>query len=413
MLRRNTLERRLFFWLLAIGLLPPLAILSLALAVGTGWIEWLGTLGPWDRVADSGRDLIEAATLASPADSAVLAAAARHESELSVSLVQASRWTFLGQRIGTLLSIVAILAVIGLATAALLAARSIAVALARPILELVAWSDALAAGQPLPPPASAEARDTAEVHSLRRAMRSAADRIAEARARELEAERLRAWGEMARRVAHEMKNPLTPLRLAAWRIHRAQAGDPALAEAAEVITRETERLDDMARQFAALGRPPEGPATDVDVGELLLGLLDSDLPPHVGRSLVVAPDTPLIRAHYDSLHRAFRNLIRNAAESIEVAGTKGGSLDVRVSRTAGDGVQVDLADDGAGFPPGFAERIFEPDVTLRAGGTGLGLAVVRQAVSAHGGEVFAITREPAGAVFTVRLPGAPPDRAAP
>lgn len=407
MLRRNSLERRLFARILVLALLPPLAVLAIALAAGAGWFEWLGTLGPWERVADSGRTLIESATRAAPADSALAADAARHEQQLSLSLVQASRWAFLGQRLGTLVSIVALLAVVLLATAALLAARSMAAALARPIRDLVDWSDALARGEPLPQPAPGESTEVLEVRALRGALRSASDRIALARARDLEAERLSAWGEMARRVAHEMKNPLTPLRLAAHRIGRAAADDPALLEVAEVITEETDRLDEMARQFAALGRPPEGPPSEVDLPELLAGLLDSDLPPGLRHTLDVAPGTSPILAHYDMLLRAFRNLIRNAVESIQVASPQGGTVAVRVSSTAGGGVEVSIADDGAGFPPGLAERIFEPDFTLKAGGTGLGLAVVRQAVTAHGGEVMASACDAGGALFTVRLPAAP------
>lgn len=411
MLRRNSLERRLFAWLLVLALLPPLAVLAVALAAGAGWFEWLGTLGPWQRVADSGRDLIEAVSRAAPSDSAVVAAAARHERELSQSLVQASRWTFLGERVGTLVSIVALLAVVVLATAALVAARSIAAALARPIHDLVEWSDALAQGRPLPASSPAEADEIGEVRALRNALRSAAERIAAGRARDLEAERLRAWGEMARRIAHEMKNPLTPLRLAAHRLARGTA-DPGLTEVAQVIAEETDRLDDMARQFAALGRPPEGPPSEVDLPELLSGLLDSDIPPAIRHTLEVAPGTPRILAHYDTLHRAFRNLIRNAVESIQVASGQGGAIEVRVSSTADDGVEVAIADDGAGFPPGLAERIFEPDFTLKAGGTGLGLAVVRQAVLAHGGAVRAGARPAGGAEFTVRLPAAPARTAA-
>jgi two-component system nitrogen regulation sensor histidine kinase NtrY len=405
MLRRKSLERRLFGWLLVLALLPPLAVLGGAVAVGAGWFEWLGTLGPWERVADSGRALIVAAAPAAENDSALAAAAARHERELSHSLLQASRWAFLGERLGAVLSIVAMLIALVLASAALFAARRLAQGLARPIEDLVAWSERMGRGEPLPPEAPEEASEVREVRTLRAALRRSSTEIAQGRERALEAARLLAWGELARRVAHEMKNPLTPLRLAAHRLAHAGEDAPIVREVAEVIAEETARLDEMARQFAALGRPPEGPPSEVDIAELMAGLIKTDVSPHLDPSLYVAPGTSTIVAHYDALLRAFRNLLRNAVESVE--GKGGGSIEVRIAPVADGGVEVLIADDGAGFPAGLAERIFEPDFTLKAGGTGLGLAVVRQIVTGHGGDVRARTLPSGGAEFTVRLPAAP------
>lgn len=405
MLRRNSLERRLFGWLLVLALIPPLAVLGGAVAAGTGWFELLGTLGPWQRVADSGRALIVAAAPAAESDPGLAAATERHERELSHSLLQASRWAFLGERLGAVLSIVAMLVGLVLAGAALLVARRLAQGMASPIEDLVAWSERMGRGEPLPPEAPAERREVREVRALRAALRRASDEIAQGRERALEGARLLAWGELARRVAHEMKNPLTPLRLAAHRLERAGEQAPIVREVAEVIAEETARLEEMARQFAALGRPPEGPPSEVDIAELMAGLLKSDVPPHLDPSLSVAPGTSTIVAHYDAVLRAFRNLLRNAVESVE--GKGGGHVAVRVASMADGGIEVVIIDDGAGFPAGLAERIFEPDFTLKAGGTGLGLAVVRQIVSAHGGEVRARTVPDGGAEFTVRLPAAP------
>ncbi len=405
MLRRNSLERRLFGWLLVLALLPPLAVLGGAFAAGAGWFEWIGTLGPWERVAESGRDLLDATAVHAGSDSTLAAAAARHEQQLSQSLIQANRWAFLGARLAAVLSIVALGIGLVLATVALLAARRLARELARPIQELVAWSELMAHGKPLPEPASAERGDVEEVGALRFAMRRASSQIAEARDRALEGARVRAWGEMARRVAHEMKNPLTPLRLAAHRLQRSGTEPEAVREVAEVLAEETARLDEMARQFAALGRPPEGPPSEVDLRELIERLLETDVPPRLQRSVTVGPGTCVIEAHYDAVLRAFRNLLRNAVESVD--GNGSGRIDVRIEPAGEAGVVVAIADNGVGFPPGLAERIFEPDFTLKAGGTGLGLAVVRQVVAAHGGEVRARSRPDGGAEFLVQLPPVP------
>jgi signal transduction histidine kinase len=234
-------------------------------------------------------------------------------------------------------------------------------------------------------------------------LRRAADEIEAGRRRSLEAERTRAWGEMARRVAHEMKNPLTPLRLAAHRLDRSAATDPSLRETADVIREETERLDELARGFAMLGRPAPGPPAEVDLAELLGGLLDMDVPAPIRHRLDVAPGTSRVLGHYDALRRAFRNLIRNAVEAIGEADGVAGMIDVRL-RPVDGAVEVIVADDGTGIPDGLLEAIFEPDRSLKSGGTGLGLAIVRQVTAAHGGSVLARNRVPRGAEFVIRLP---------
>jgi signal transduction histidine kinase len=239
-----------------------------------------------------------------------------------------------------------------------------------------------------------------EVRRLRAAARRAAVELGEARRRALEVERVRVWGEMARRVAHEMKNPLTPLRLAAYRLE--EGGAAADREPLAVIHEETARLEELAREFAALGRPPEGPTSPVDLPELLASLLSTDVPPTIEARLDVAGEVPLVEAHYEALVRAFRNLIRNAADAVDVTG-RPGRITARVSAGA-DGIRVRIEDTGPGLPAGGGESIFEPEFTTKARGTGLGLAIVRQAVVAHGGEVRAWTRPEGGATFEVCLP---------
>ncbi|MGH7504960.1 MAG: sensor histidine kinase [Longimicrobiales bacterium] len=405
MLRRHSLERRLFGWLLVLALVPSLLLLGGALGLGARSLEYLGTLGPWARVAESGRALFEAAEPAAAADPAIDAALEAHRRELSESLVQARRWRFLGSRLATIapLLITSIgLIVVGLS---LWAARRIAREIARPVHELVDWADRMARGEALPAPSRGEADELREVRRLRSALRTASDQIAEGRTRALEAERVRAWGEMARRVAHEMKKSLTPLRLAAHRL-RGSAESPVTSEPIAVIEEETARLDEMARSFVVLGRPSAGPPTRVDLEELLSALLATDVPAGVRGRLDVAAGTSMIDAYYDALLRAFRNLVRNAVEAVE-GGDGPGEIVVRVAPLPESGVEVSVADNGRGFPGGIAERIFEADFTLKAGGTGLGLAVVRQAIAAHGGDVRARTRPEGGAEFIVRLPATP------
>jgi two-component system, NtrC family, nitrogen regulation sensor histidine kinase NtrY len=410
LLRLDRLQRRLFGWLLLLTLVPVLTLLAGGYIIGARSLQWVGTLGPWDRVAESGSALVAAAGPAAEADPEFARALEAHRLELSNSVLLARRWAFIGERLAATLPIIALTLALLLAALALWVGRRLSVQLARPIRELAGWADAMARGEPLPAAQPREEREVREVRALREAMRVASVRIGAAHTRELESERVRAWGEMARRVAHEMKNPLTPLRLAAHRLARHPDAATSLQEPLEVIEEEVTRLDELARQFAVLGRPSTGPASDVDLRELLERLLESDVPPHIDTRLRVAPGVGMIRAHYDALQRAFRNLIRNAVEAMDAATAAADTavqrrhvLDVMVEAAAAH-VRITVADTGRGIPVDRAERLFEPDFTLKAGGTGLGLAVVRQAVAAHGGTVAVRPRAGGGAEFIVELP---------
>lgn len=400
--RERTLERRLFSWTLFLTLIPALAILVIG-----GWLlatslDMTGALGPWESVAASGLEVVERAEPV--ADSALAAALAEHRAALSGSLTQARRWSFLGQRFLGALPWLVLLVGAALAWVTYIVIGHVSRQLARPIKQLAVAAERLGRREPLPPPLG---RTVREVRVLDRALRSAAAELERSRERELSAERMRVWGEMARRVAHEMKNPLTPLRLASHRL--ARSGDDAGAlEVAEVIAQEVSRLEELAGQFGALGRPPEGPPTDVDLPEMLASLLETDVPPGVEAELSAEPDLPPVRAHYDTLLRAFRNLVRNGVEAMDGSPRK--ALRVAVARAAEPSwLDVRISDTGSGLPPGSAERIFDPDFTTKTRGTGLGLALVRQAVEADGGTVSAESGED-GAVFTVRLPAAEPSQ---
>jgi len=268
--------------------------------------------------------------------------------------------------------------------------------LSSPIEELIGWTDRIRHQEPLPQ--THRAPGAPEFTALREALREMAATLHQARAAELEAERLRAFREVARRVAHEMKNPLTPVRFAISQLERTAS--PAQRESLEVLTMETARLDMLAKDFSNLGRLPEGPSAEVDVGELLGEILRTTLPPSMTHTLEVEAHVPLLVGHYDPLHRAFTNLVRNAVE----ASGGDGQLDASVRMEAGE-MLVSITDHGVGIAEALREQIFMPYVTDKPDGTGLGLSIVKQAIDLHNGTISVQDTPGGGATFVVRFHG--------
>ncbi len=176
-------------------------------------------------------------------------------------------------------------------------------------------------------------------------------------------------------------------------------------EALEVLRIETARLEQLAREFANLGRLPEGPAAEVDLGELLAELLRTSVPATMQPILRVDAAAPRIVGHYDPLHRAFSNLIRNAVEACRESGDLEVTVGIEEEPEGGiAGVRVTISDHGPGVSADDWARIFEPYVTTKAAGTGLGLALVKQAIEFHRGTIQGHETPGGGATFIVRLP---------
>ena len=271
--------------------------------------------------------------------------------------------------------------------------------LSRPLHELVGWTDRIARAEPLPddPPR----RGAPEFALLRRRMRTMSRELEKGRSRALETERLRSFRETARQVAHELKNPLTPIRFAVARLERE--APPSLAEPVEVLAVESARLERMARQFAQFGRLLEGVAAEVDLGELARYTTSATLPPEIAASVEVEGDLPLVHGYHDALARALGNVLLNASEACR----EGGAVHVRVRPGAAHGrrgVVVEVTDNGSGIEPEQLDRIWDPYMTSKATGTGLGLAIVRQIVTAHDGSAEATSEPGRGTTITIFLP---------
>lgn len=404
----GSFRKRVFLALLAVALLST----GVALTVGTvavrGVMSGAGTEGPWTRVADSGRVLLERVEAAAPEDTVLLGMAREHRDALSASLRFSRIYALLAERFLGLLPVLAAGLAILAILPALLLARTLSRSLADPVRELAGWTEHISRGEPLPPPETERGiAAVEELGTLRGALRRMDSEIRRARRRELEAARLRSWTEMARRVAHELKNPLTPMRIAALTVSRR--ADPGTREASEVLLQEIDRLDEMARSFAQFGRMPEGPVSEVDLEELLGTLVRQHRREDVPIRLQAAPVIPRIRGRYEALNRVFRNLLVNAVEAAESPGASPEPrVEVELSAAGGEAVEVRILDSGPGIPEPLLETIWAPDFTTKRRGSGIGLALVRQTVEAHGGRATAANRPGGGAVFSVLLPLTPP-----
>jgi len=375
----------------------------------------------WDSVAASGEKAIAAARQA-PLTAAQRRAIDAHERELRVSVEQARRYTFLAGRTARVIAIAGVLALLILTGAASRVAGHLSRQLSRPLDELVRWTELIGHGEPLPPPpeprlvsrsqrngddgatievTTSRVRGAPEFETLRRSMREMVSELEHGRQQAVEAERLHAFRESARRVAHEIKNPLTPIRFALARL-RGQA-PAALQEDVDVIAMESERLDRMAKSFAEFGRLPEGPLSEVDIGELVRYTARSSVPPGIALDLHIDDNLPRIFGHNGALAGALSNVLLNAVD----ASLENGRITVtaRLVKMAGrDAVKVSVADNGKGIAPENLETIWEPYVTNKPGGTGLGLAIARQAVWAHDGTVTATSALGKGTEIQFTIP---------
>jgi two-component system nitrogen regulation sensor histidine kinase NtrY len=391
-------RQRIFLILVALTAVPAtLAVVGWALAVRTV-APSAGARVALEEVAASARQVVEQMDT-TRLTAAERAAFRRHLEQLSTSVTLARRAeTYLRYYAGGFAAVVLILGAL-VVFAGIRLAGHLSRQLSRPIDELVGWTRLIRRRMPLPVAPALATRGAPEFEALRQALRELATALDQARDKELEAERLRAFREVARRVAHEIKNPLTAMQIAVDQLRRTDGlTDRRTVTALEVMSAETERLEQLAREFAEFGRLPEGPKSDVDLVELLTDLAASAVPPEVSVSVHANGAACTIHGHYDPLRRAFANLLRNAAEAMGGQGR----IDVGVARD-GTGIVVTIADHGPGIAEENRQRVFEPYFTTKQDGTGLGLALVRQTVEAHSGTITLSETPGGGATFSVVL----------
>ncbi|MBX7080336.1 MAG: HAMP domain-containing protein [Nannocystaceae bacterium] len=251
-----------------------------------------------------------------------------------------------------------------------------------------------------------------EVATLGAAFNRMLDELAAAQARVAYLQRIGAWQEMARRIAHEIKNPLTPIQLAVQQLRDKDPGlspefSRTLRSAVEIVEDEIEGLRRMVTSFSQFAKVPEVRLARTDVGKVLeeFERAYGHLTERAEDQLAVAlPDEPLaIEGDRQLLKQVLVNLVENAVLSAREAGRDPVRVAVSTERSA-TSVALHVDDNGPGVPVELRERVFEPYQTTRAQGTGLGLAIVKKIVLDHGGEVSVQASPLGGARFTVRLP---------
>ncbi len=234
---------------------------------------------------------------------------------------------------------------------------------------------------------------------------------------ELEAaQRAAAWADVARRIAHEIKNPLTPIQLSAERLKRKYLGeitnDPETFRiCTETIIRQVADIGRMVDEFSSFARMPQPVMRPADIGELVRQtvFLQRNARPEIRFNSVVPTNPMILSIDSRQVAQALTNLLQNAIDSIhgreppEAGGFPPGEITVRVEMADGRCV-VRAEDNGKGLPLGDRDRLTEPYVTTRAKGTGLGLAIVKKIMEDHGGELILADRDGGGARVSLSFP---------
>ena len=229
----------------------------------------------------------------------------------------------------------------------------------------------------------------------------------------VQAQRDAAWGEAARRLAHEIKNPLTPIQLSAERLERRLNDqlDPATGEfvrgATHTIVQQVEAMKAMANEFADYARPTRRDLEPVNLNSLVrdvVALYSADTD-HSALSVELDTRVPMIRCDSVRIRQVLHNVLKNAQEA--TGGRRDASVRV-ATECSGEPrcsyVEVSVTDNGPGFDQAIHATLFEPYVTTKTKGTGLGMAIVKKIIEEHGGSVLAENLDGGGARVTMRLP---------
>jgi two-component system nitrogen regulation sensor histidine kinase NtrY len=293
--------------------------------------------------------------------------------------------------------------ILGLAVSYLVASR-----VTRPVEQLVSAAREVADGNW--DVHLGDIRSTGEVASLASAFETMTRQLVDHRERLVQAERVAAWRELARRLAHELKNPLFPLRITLDNLRRAKPLPPAefdevFEESVGTLTTGLANLNTVVGRFSDFSKMPAPELADVSLNAIVeagVGLfraqLDAPGTPSISLTLDLDAAAGTIRADAEQLGRAIQNLLLNAIDAMPA----GGTLTVRTRRGEGT-VRLEIADTGQGLTEEESSRLFTPYYTTKQHGTGLGLAIVQAVVADHSGRIWVESAPGRGATFHIEL----------
>jgi len=278
----------------------------------------------------------------------------------------------------------------------------------QPVTKLVNGAKQVAAGNWN---ARVDVRSKDDIGQLAAAFNKMTEELVEQRERLVQSERVAAWRELARRLAHELKNPLFPLQITVENLRRARAKDAeefdeVFDESTETLLAEIENLKGIIGRFSDFARMPKPELRPVDVNEVVrtvVRLFEAQFSavgrPPITPELHLEASLPAIQADPLLLHRAIENLVLNAMDAMP----SGGVLALATSTHDGN-VLIEIVDTGSGLTPEECERLFTPYYTTKQHGTGLGLAVVQSVISDHGGTISVESEAGVGTTFRIELP---------
>ena len=222
------------------------------------------------------------------------------------------------------------------------------------------------------------------------------------------AQRAAAWTEVARRIAHEIKNPLTPIKLSAERLQRkfaATISDPAFEECTTMIIKQTDDLKNLVNEFSNFARLPQARPVLSQMSKTIEEALSIFRQSHPNTELVfdADPQLPEFKFDPDQIKRVLVNLVDNAIAAVANEPQKTVVVQTRYDQALKI-LRLTVADTGTGIPPALRARVFEPYYSTKEGGTGLGLAIVKRIIEDHSGFIRALPNEPKGSKFLIELP---------
>jgi signal transduction histidine kinase len=288
---------------------------------------------------------------------------------------------------------------------AVIASLWIAARISRPIEELARAAGQVAAGNW---ETRVDIRTLDEVGDLARSFNNMTRQLSDQRERLVQTERVAAWRELARRLAHELKNPLTPLQIPVENMVRAKKlpkkqFDEVFSESAATLTAEIENLKTIVGRFSDFSKLPKPQAVEMDAREAVRRVVKLYGPAleekHIELGTSISAEPLPILGDSELLHRALSNLVLNGMDAMPEGGT------LMISAVRGkEAARISVADTGEGLTPEECERLFTPYYTTKQHGTGLGLAIVQSVIADHNGTIAVESVEGGGARFVIGLP---------